>query len=316
MKRLHVMAAMSAAMLLAGTIESAFATPGGVGDFNGATGVSKGQGAAANASTGGSLGTAGLMMINAPTVQSFAFSNGTDTNQMQYSGSQGQTNAFSVGASNSAGISSSVQSTQEYNGKSTANLTLAAGCEQRCPSTALTNVIGVAEQAYNTSERAAAFSASAETSASASVGASYEVAQGRGFGGTKAQYEANYKAAYDTAYSAAATSSSSASQGVQNQSGIVGGTFSSTSTGSSSAGTTGSGTMNSNSEVELKGVGAKSTLAAGSNSSFATEITRNTGVTGSADMASANASAGLNLGTNASASSNASSFSSVFVSAF
>lgn len=310
-----VLMAVAASAALAMFPSQAFSqtAPGAAGDFSGAKGVSKGQ--AADTTTG-SLGNAGVMMLNAPTVQSFAFSNGTDTNQMQYSASAGQSNAFSVGANNSAGINSSVQSTQEYNGSSSASLTLAAGCATGCEQSTLTNVIGVAEQGFNTSSRASSYAAAAEASASASVGASYEAAQGRGFGGTRAQYEAEYKAKYDVAYSAAVASSSSSSSGVQNATGVVGGTFSSTTSGSSTAGTSGTGTMSSDSTVQLTGIGAQSTVAAGADSTFKTDIVRNANVTGTADMASAQAGAGLTLGTNASASSNASSFSSVFVSAF
>jgi len=284
-----------------------------VGNFGGASGITKGT--AANTSNG-SLGTAGVMMLNAPTIQSFAFSNGTENNQMQYSASTGQTNSFNVGANNNAGINSSVQSTQEYNGSSSASLTLAAGCTTGCEQSVLTNVIGVAEQGFNTSSRSQSWAAAAEASASASVGASYEAAKGRGYSGTEQQYQAEYKAKYDVAYAAAATSASSSSSGVQNSTGVVGGTFNSTTSGSSSSGTTGSGSMSSQSTVELKGIGAESTVAAGADSTFKTDITRNANVTGTSDMASAQAGAGLTLGTTANASSNASSFSSVFVSAF
>lgn len=331
MKRPLILAAAMAASTLTSTLAGmpALASPGDTGNFGSAIGITK-----------GTTSTAGVMMINAPTVQSFAFSNGTDTNQLQYSASAGQTNQFSVGASNNAGINSSVSSTAEYTGTSSATLALAAGCEKNCPSSQLTNVLGVAEQAYNTSARsesyAAAAAASAQSSASykadAEVGASFEARANRSQttaeyeAAYKASYEAEYNSSYSVAYAAASAGASSSERGVVNSTGTVGGDFNSTTNGVSTTVTTTSGStttttttseMQSTSNVELAGVGANSTIAAGSNSLFETDIVRNSGATGTqSDLATANASAGVNLGTNASASSNASSFSSVFINAF
>ena len=272
---------------------------------------------AASATTG----AAGVMQISAPTSQAFGYSNGSGLDRLTYSGSQGMGASFGVGTSNNAGINTSAESTKEYNSKASSTVNL-SGCSSGCQQSALTNVIGVAEKSYNNQTSTDLFvttaSSKAAAKATADWEADYESYQGKGGTKTSAEWQAAYTASYNSEYKSAfaAMSSSSTASSVQNATGVITGNFTSVSSGTDAiASGGGTGTMSQTSTSTVTGIGAKSTFAAGTGSSFTNDVSRN-GVTQTNALASGNASAGMNLSTNASASANSSNFTSVFVSQF
>ena len=254
-----------------------------------------------------------------------------------FSGSEGQSQNFSVGTSTNFGINASASSTSEY--QVTSNASMGIGTSN------FKQVIGTSGIQESESARSSAKSAYVENTVSKVVGNSssemFSKAAEESKTSTTAQMTEKYswwtagmsnknateiETAATTATNKTSTalfndtkiatqqsassefSSSSASSEAAN--GVISGSFKAASTGlKDSAATT------DNNEVTVKGIGNSANLNASSNSQFTSNVTARTG-TPTSNSATANGSAGASMSSTSTANASNTAFSSVFIQSF
>jgi hypothetical protein len=247
-----------------------------------------------------------------------------------FSGSEGESQRFSVGTATNLGVNASASSTQEYQVNS--NATLGIGTSQ------FRQTIGTSGSSQTESQRELAAASYAQNAVATEVGNSassyYEKAQASASSGSNSGYawwnssyankayselSADEKRTVDSSYSSKVSavteratseySSSSASQEAAN--GVISGSFK-----ASSAGGPAPAASNDSNEVTVKGIGNSAALNAASNSNFSSTVSARPGVTPASNSATASGGAGANMSSTSSADASATNFSSIFIQSF